>query len=225
MLELRMPLIMLGGTGVGVWLGMRFVAWAGQSDETWQIAGQTVPRLETVMMLCYFLLLVTLAVVVTVEWYYRRRRGHSVDRGRLEAWILPPLGNFPELDGRSFSIPILAGLAVLVGFLNSGMGMGGGILLMPALVSLVGVSPHRAITVSLALTWFGGIGTTVGHALNDRIDLWLVFVLMAGGTVGAKLGSQLGERLGGERLRGYFALVILLVAVVIGLRLISLFRG
>ena len=46
-----------------------------------------------------------------------------------------------------------------------------------------------------------------------------------GGTVGAQLGSSLAERIGGERLRAWFGLVILLVALVIGARLVHLLWG
>jgi uncharacterized membrane protein YfcA len=223
-LYLQLPLTMLGGTVVGVWLGMLFVDWAGQSHEMIVLNGRSVPRLESVMMLGYFLLLLSLAAVVTWEAWHLRRRGGS-HRGRWERLRLPPMGQFAELDGRSFSIPILTVLATLVGFLNSGLGMGGGILLMPALVSLVGVSPHRAISVSLMLTWLGGLGTTWGHALHDRVDLGLVCLLLVGGTLGAKLGSMIADRLGGERLRAYFAWLILLVALVIGGRLADLVWG
>jgi hypothetical protein len=175
-------------------------------------------------MSCYFLLLVTLAAVVAWEAWQHRRLG-KLPRGRWEHLPLPPLGRFAELDGRAFSIPILATLATLVGFLNSGLGMGGGIVLVPALVSLVGVPAHRAITVSLTLTWLGGIGTTVGHALAGRVDLGLVCLLLIGGTLGAKLGSLVSERLGSDRLRWWFALIILLVALVIGGRLAAMFSN
>lgn len=220
----QMALSMFGGTCIGVWLGMRFVAWAGQSHEMIQVHGRMVPKLETVMMGCYFLLLVSLAGIVAWEAWQQRRLGR-LPRGRWEHVCLPPMGRFIELDGRTFSIPILSTLATLVGFLNSGLGMGGGILLIPALISLVGVPTHRAITVSLMLTWLGGIGTTIGHALAGRIDLGLVCLLLVGGTLGAKLGSYLSDRLGSERLRSWFAWLILLVAIVIGGRLTLIIWG
>jgi uncharacterized membrane protein YfcA len=224
-LHVQLPLTMFGGTAVGIWLGMLFVAWAGQSHDTIQIHGRSVPRLETVMMCGYFLLLLVLAAVVGWQsWHYRRAEGQP-HRGHWEDLRLPPHGHFEELDGRAFSIPILTTLATLVGFLNSGLGMGGGILLVPALISLVGLTPHRAMAVSLALTWLGAIGTTVGHAWHDRVDLGLVCLLLLGGTLGAKLGSSLADRLGGERLRAWFGLVILLVALVIGARLAHLVWG
>jgi uncharacterized membrane protein YfcA len=135
------------------------------------------------------------------------------------------MGSFHDLDGRSFSIPILTTLGTIVGFLNGGMGMGGAIVLIPSLVSLVGVPLHRAITVSLVLTWLGAIGATYGHASVGRVDLSLVSLLLVGGTIGAKIGSEIGGRLGGERLKAYFALVILVVALVVGARLLHLLFG
>lgn len=224
-LYLQLPLTMLGGTVAGVWLGMLFVEWAGQSHDTILVYDHSLPRLEFVMMSGYLVLLLSLAAVVAWETWHAGRRPAGDHRGHWEGWRLLPMGQFAELDGRPFSIPILAVLATLVGFLNSGLGMGGGILLVPALVSLVGLSPHRAITTSLAMTWFGGIGTTLGHALHHRVDLGLVCLLLIGGTLGAKLGSMISDRLGGERLRAFFAAIILLVALVIGGRLAHLVWG
>jgi uncharacterized membrane protein YfcA len=224
-LEIKMPSVMIGGTVVGLWLGMKFVDWAGDPTDVWQLFGRTVPRLESIMMFCYFALLVSLTLVVALDWHYRRLRPPASSTGKLANLKLPPLGDFPELGGRAFSIPVLTTLGTIVGFLNGGMGMGGAIVLIPSLVSLVGVPLHRAITVSLVLSWMGAIGATWGHALAGRIDLWLVSLLLVGGTIGAKIGSEIGGRLGGERLKAYFALVILVVAVVVGARLLHLLFG
>jgi uncharacterized membrane protein YfcA len=223
-LQLQLPLTMTGGMCVGIWLGLRFVDWAGDPSETWEVAGRTAPRLESVMLFCYFLLLVALAVIVALEWRSQRvfHAGENAT-GLLAEWRIPPSAQFEELEGRSFSIPIVSMLGVVVGFLNGGMGMGGGIVMVPALVSLVGMPTQRAINATLVLTWLGGIGTTLGHAREGHVDLPLVCLLLAGGTAGGKLGSILGERMGGHRLRGYFALLIVLVALVVGGRLLSLF--
>ncbi len=148
-LYLQLPLTMLGGTFVGVWLGMLFVDWAGQSHDTIQIHGRSVPRLDTVMMFGYFLLLLVAGGDRGLADLARTERRRGLHRGHWEDLRMPPWGQFAELDGRTFSIPILTVLATLVGFLNSGLGMGGGILLVPALVSLVGLSTHRAMNVSL----------------------------------------------------------------------------
>jgi uncharacterized protein len=191
----------------------------------WQLFGRSVPRLETIMMICYFALLVSLATIVSLEWHFHRLRPPQSAQGKLERLRLPPLGDFPELGGRTFSIPILTTMGAVVGFLNGGMGMGGAIVLIPSLVSLVGVPLHRAITVSLVLSWLGAIGATYGHVMADRVDLGLVALLLVGGTIGAKLGSEIGGRLGGQRLKAYFALVILMVALVVGARLALLLLG
>jgi uncharacterized membrane protein YfcA len=224
-LELKMPVVMFGGTAIGLWLGMRFVDWAGDPADMWQLFGRSVPRLETIMMICYFALLVSLATIVSLEWHFHRLRPPQSAQGKLERLRLPPLGDFPELGGRTFSIPILTTMGAVVGFLNGGMGMGGAIVLIPSLVSLVGVPLHRAITVSLVLSWLGAIGATYGHVMADRVDLGLVALLLVGGTIGAKLGSEIGGRLGGQRLKAYFALVILMVALVVGARLALLLLG
>lgn len=221
-LPLKMPLTMLGGTLAGLVLGLRFLEWAKSPNQSWTVAGHEVPRLEFSLLVCYLVLLLLLSGIIAAEWYFTRHLAPRKRRGWLEHWRIAPLASFSEMEGRSVSLPVLAMLGIFVGFLSGGLGMGGAIVLVPALVFLIGVQTHRAISVTLVLFWFNAMGATVGHALHDNIDLPLVCLLLLGGTVGAKIGSQIAERISGRRLRGYLALVIFTSAILIALRLSSM---
>lgn len=211
-LQLQMPLTMLGGVLVGLWWGFRFLDAIKESEM----------QIEQALLTCYFVLLVLLAGVVALDYHisglHQKKR-----RGFLEGWYVPPMGRFEELGGKTCSLTILCLIGVLVGFLSGGLGMGGGIILLPILIYLVGVPTHQTISVALGLAWLTGLVATCGHAYYGHVDLRLVCLLLLGGTIGAKLGSQFNEKIGGRRLRGYFALIVLAVAAMVGFRL--WFRG
>ncbi len=88
-----------------------------------------------------------------------------------------------------------------------------------------GVQTHRAIAAALAHSWLAGIGATCGHAYHQNIDLGLVCLLLVGGGIGAKVGSLIGERLSGHRLRGYFSLVIAAAILMVVWHLFDLVWG
>lgn len=224
-LQIRLALTMLGGTLTGLFLGLRFLEWAKAPEATLPVGGRGVPRIDLVLLSCYLGLLLFLAVIIALEWLLTRGRPPRPRRGLLDALKLPPLGRYPEVDGRPLSLPVVVVLAIGVGFLSGGLGMGGAIVLVPALVYLIGVPTHRAVSVSLVLFWFTTIGAAGGHALHDNVDLVLVCMLLVGGTAGAKVGSIIAERMSGRRLRFILAMMILVSAVLISVRLWRLLGG
>lgn len=224
-LSWHLPLVMFGGTMVGIWLGLQFLEWAKQPGATWTYQGRELPRLEVTLLSVFFVVLASLALLVGLEWYFSPPQPPRIRHGWLEKWRVPPYIRIRELGGRRFSLPILQSLSLAMGFLSMAMGMGGGIVLVPALIYLVGLRTHQAATVVLALSWLMAFVGTIGHALLGNVQLRLVAVLLVGGAVGAQFGSRLAERATGRLLRGWFALLILIVAVLVGWRLLGLLHG
>jgi len=212
-LPVQMPLTMLCGVLLGQAWGFAFLRWAQG------------PHLETTLMATYLGILVSLAVVVIWEYHASRDLKPGQRRGWLEGWPLPPMVAFEELNGRPASLTYLAIFSILFGFLNGGLGVGGGILLVPLLIFLIGVPTRLAVSVALSLTWCGGVFATCGHALAGAIDLRLVSLLLIGGTLGAKYGSEVADRIPPRRLRGWFAGIILTVAAMVAVRLAGRWAG
>jgi uncharacterized membrane protein YfcA len=116
-------------------------------------------------------------------------------------------------------IPVLA-LGGGIGMLGAVLGLGGGFLMVPALIYLLRVPTNVVIGTSLAYTLSTMALATVLHATaNKTIDIMLALVLMIGGVVGAQFGVQVGQALRGEQLRALLALLVLAVAfrVLLGL--------
>lgn len=112
-------------------------------------------------------------------------------------------------------------IGVAIGFVGSLLGIGGGFILVPALVYLLRVPGNMVIGTSLLQLVAMMSATTILHAVSSQsVDILLAFCLMVGGTIGAQFGSSAGKYLRGEQLRALLALLILAVALRFGLSLV-----
>lgn len=117
-------------------------------------------------------------------------------------------------------IPVL-GLGVAIGFVGSLLGIGGGFILVPALVYILRMPGNMVIGTSLLQVVAMMAATTILHAVSSQsVDILLAFCLMVGGTVGAQFGASAGKYLRGEQLRALLAILVLAVAIRFGLSLI-----
>jgi uncharacterized membrane protein YfcA len=113
-------------------------------------------------------------------------------------------------------------LGVFVGLLAAIMGVGGGFIMVPAMIYLLRVPTNIVVGTSLFQIVFLTAATTVLHASqNQTVDVVLAVLLMAGGVVGAQFGAVAGERLKAEQLRFLLAALVLLVGLRFAWQLIA----
>ncbi|SFC72679.1 sulfite exporter TauE/SafE family protein [Tropicimonas isoalkanivorans] len=106
--------------------------------------------------------------------------------------------------------PILVGM--MVGVLAAIMGVGGGFIMVPAMIYILGMPTKVVVGTSLFQIILVAAFTTMLHAItNHTVDLPLALLLLVGGVFGAQIGSQLGTRLKAEQLRVLLAALVLLV--------------
>lgn len=104
-------------------------------------------------------------------------------------------------------VPFAIGIAV--GILAAILGTGGGFLMLPAMIYLLGMPTVLAVGTSLFQIVFVAANVTLLQSLNNQtVDIFLALVLIVGGVIGAPLGSRLAGRLPGEQLRALLALVV-----------------
>src|SRR5687767_8172457 len=94
------------------------------------------------------------------------------------------------------------------------LGVGGGFILVPAMIYLLGMAPRVVIGTSLVMILAVSAGTTMIHAVTTRaVDIVLAALLLIGGVVGAQYGAILTTRIKPDLLRLALAIIILLVAL------------
>jgi hypothetical protein len=106
----------------------------------------------------------------------------------------------------------LAG-GVGVGLLTGVLGVGGGFLIVPALVMLVGLPMSQAVGTSLMIIAANSLAGLAGHLGVPGFDLALTLTFVAAGLAGTFAGSRLVHRIPGRRLRQVFAFFVIVLAV------------
>jgi uncharacterized protein len=109
-------------------------------------------------------------------------------------------------------LPLTVGF--LVGILVATMGVGGGFIMVPAMIYLLGMPTQIVIGTSLFQIIFVTATTTLLQAIvNQSVDVVLALLLLIVGVVGAQVGARLASRFKGEQLRVGLAVVVLIVAL------------
>ena len=110
-------------------------------------------------------------------------------------------------------IPIVA-LGIGIGFLGVLLGIGGGFILVPALIYLFRVPSNVVVGTSLIQIVATMAVATVLHAVtNHSVDAVLAVILMVGGVIGAQFGARIGQNMRGDQLRALLGLLVLAVAI------------
>jgi len=143
------------------------------------------------------------------------KTGTPVERARHNKWVasLPLRWRFYS-SGLYISPLAPLALGFGAGVLTMLLGIGGGFILVPAMIYLLGMPARVVIGTSLAIILCISAGSTMTHALTTRsVDIVLAGLLLIGGVVGAQYGAVLATRMKPDYLRLALAIVILLVGV------------
>jgi uncharacterized membrane protein YfcA len=145
----------------------------------------------------------------------RRGRPAPLRRPGQHTWVhgLPFKMRFKRSRLYVSVIPIVA-LGAGIGFLGSLLGIGGGFIMVPALIYLLRVPTNMVVGTSLVQILGTMAVATVLHAVGSQsVDVILAIILMIGGVIGAQFGASIGQNMRGDQLRALLALLVLAVAV------------
>jgi uncharacterized membrane protein YfcA len=217
LVDLGLGLVLLSGgligTAAGVWL-FAVLLRAGQ--------------LDLIVGLSYVILLGIVGGIMLTESVRAIVRAHQgeppiVRRPGTHAWFhgLPLKLRFRQSRIYVSAIPITV-IGFLIGFFGASMGIGGGFLLIPALIYLMRVPTTVSLATSLFLTLCTMLIATVLHAVENRtVDIVLALVLMTGGVIGAQFGARAGQAIRAERLRLLLGILVVGVAIRFAINLVA----
>jgi uncharacterized membrane protein YfcA len=200
----------LVGAGVGVFI-FNYLKGLGQVD--------------LLVKLCYVVFLGIVGSLMFTESLQALRKSKQVSASKLRkkrTWVhaLPLKIRF-RVSGLYISAipPVLIG--ILVGILAAIMGVGGGFVMVPAMIYLLGMPTKVVVGTSLFQIIFVTAFTTMLHATtNYTVDIVLAVLLLVGGVIGAQFGTMFGAKLKAEQLRILLAVLVLLVCVKLAFDLI-----
>ncbi len=130
----------------------------------------------------------------------------------------------PDVDMTPANMPAIVGLGVATGTLSGFFGIGGGFLIVPALMLATGMSIMNAVSSSLVAVTAFGLTTAASYAWSGLVSWPLAGVFIAGGIIGGVIGTRSARSLSARRgaLNVVFAGVIILVALYMLARNLSL---
>jgi uncharacterized protein len=208
-LDFALALMLLGGgligTMVGVWLFSVL---------------RSLGQLDLMIGLSYVTLLGVvggLMIIESARAIARARSGRPAEirRPGSHTWIhgLPFKVRFKQSKIYVSAIPLWV-IGFGVGFIGAIMGIGGGFLLVPALIYIMRVPTAVVVGTSMILTLVTMGAATIMHAAtNHLVDVVLALILMVGGVIGAQFGARAGQRIRGEQLRLLLGILVLLVGL------------
>jgi uncharacterized protein len=193
------------GTTTGVWL-FTLLRSLGQLDLTIDLAYLTLLGIVGSLM-----------IVESAQAITRSRVGRPAEirRPGSHTWIhgLPFKVRFKQSKIYVSAIPLWV-IGFVVGFIGAIMGIGGGFLLVPALIYLMRVPTSVVVGTSMILTLVTMASATLMHAAtNHLVDVVLALILMVGGVIGAQFGARAGQKIRGEQLRLLLGILLLLVGL------------
>jgi uncharacterized protein len=215
-IDLQMGYLLIGGGVFGAVTGVQILYLLKQ-------AGQ----LDFFVSLTYVILLGVIGSLMLRESLHTlksapARAGGSARRAGQHTWIqgLPLKRRFPDSKLYISAIPPVA-IGAFVGWLTAIMGVGGGFVMVPAMIYLLRMPTRMVIgTSALQIVVVTAVTTVLQSVQNHAVDVALALPLIVGGVVGAQYGVGFGERLRAEQLRAGLALLVLAVAVRMALGLV-----
>ncbi|RME14899.1 MAG: sulfite exporter TauE/SafE family protein [Alphaproteobacteria bacterium] len=212
--DFPMGIALLIGGLAGSFFGVRLFHWL-----------TTLGQIDLVIKLSYVGLLGTIGALMMVEALTALRRRKSAGKVSIKRkhhnWIhgLPFRYRF-RASGLYISVIPPLGIGVLVGVMAAIMGVGGGFIMVPAMIYLLNMPTKTVIGTSLfQITFLAGFTTMMQATTNFTVDFVMAFYLLIGGVVGAQIGTRLGAKLDAETLRVLLAGLVLAVSVKIAVEL------
>ena len=191
---------------------------AGSSFGVWLFSIlREIGQVDFVIRLSYVIFLGIIGSLMFVESLraMTRRRNAAASRRKLHkhTWVhgLPFKMRFRR-SKLYISALLPFGVGFVVGVLAAIMGVGGGFIMVPAMIYLLGMPTSVVVGTSLFQIIFVTANVTFLQAYaNQTVDAVLALLLLTGGVIGAQFGAKLGARLRGEQLRILLAIMVLVV--------------
>lgn len=203
LVDFKMGKYLLIGGMIGAGAGVAIFRWL-----------KDIGYIDVLIAVSYVFFLGTVGALMGIESFKSLKKKTSPATTPSSGWQarLPLQTYFPHSKLQA-SILLPLGIGAFVGIMVSIMGVGGGFLLIPALIYLVGMPTSVVIGTSLFQIIFVTAQVTLLQAITTQtVDIILALILLLGSVVGAQFGSKIGSKIPAAKLRALLAILVLAVA-------------
>jgi len=207
--DVKMGAFLMAGGGVGSYVGAEIFSYLNSIGK--------VDLLISSFYVFFLGIIGTLMMWESATIWLAKSKGRKVKRRRkrhpawIHAWPLKMKFRKSQLVV-SILLPMLIGF--VVGILAAIMGVGGGFIMIPALIYILGMPGNVVVGTSLFQIIFVTALVTFFHSVNTQtVDILMALVLLTGGVIGAQFGARLGYKLKAEQFRAFLAILVLGVGI------------
>jgi uncharacterized membrane protein YfcA len=222
--DYKLSLIMVCGTVIGLEMGARTTMFLEQ-----------IGKIDLYIRCFYLVLLSLIAWLVFADVLKKRRKEQEARRlGRpvdalatgiewhktLQKLKIPPMVDLHKAGIRcSIWLPI--GVGLFTGFVAGLLGIGGGLICMPALVYLIGCPTHVAVGTDLFGVAISGLYGAATYSYKGRVELMAAFIMLIGAAIGAQIGTVATKYVRGYGIRIFFGVAVVGCGISILMKLVS----
>ena len=233
-IDYKLGLVMVIGTAIGVDIGAKLLNLIkGLQNLLPVIAGHHIDVLEIVLSVSYIVMLSLIGWSIFKESLKTMKMTKSVSSGvqisgepeasegvkRIRALKIKPMIRFSASGISGISLWVIMGIALVVGMMSGFMGIGGGFILMPALIYIIGCPTVIAVGTSLFGILFTAAYGSFTYSLEGNIDLVLVTSLLISSAVGSVIGASFTRKAGGPNVRMLFSLIAFVAVIIVAVKL------
>jgi hypothetical protein len=222
--DYKMSLTMVGGNVIGLEIGARTVMWL-----------ERIGKIDFYVRCGYLVLLTMIAWLVFGDVHKKMKKerlarvaGRQVDsletgiewHKTLQKIKLPPMMYFNKAGIRcSMWLPVMVGF--FTGWVAGLLGIGGGLICMPALVYLIGCPTHVAVGTDLFNVAMSGLYGAATYSYKGRVELMAALIMLVGAAIGAQIGTVATKYVRGYGIRIFFGIAVIGCGVTVLMKLIS----
>lgn len=213
--DIKIGMVIIMGGVVGSSVGVSIFAWL-----------QKMGQIDLAISLCYVVFLGTIGTLMAIEsikLILQKKKGVADLKRSKDNWLLklplPFVMSFPR-SGLKISVLLPLIVGVFAGILVSLMGIGGGFIMIPAMIYILGMPTSVVIGTSLFQIVFITANVTILQAISTHtVDVVLALLMLVSSVIGAQFGTRIGLKIPAEQLRAMLALMVLAVVFKLALGL------
>ncbi|MCL4558694.1 MAG: sulfite exporter TauE/SafE family protein [Deltaproteobacteria bacterium] len=233
-IDYKLGFIMVVGTALGVNAGAKLLTGIKYVQGLLLTnMGYHIDLIEIVMSLSYLVMLSLIGLSIFRESLKALKMTRGVVMGtpvsgepeasagvkRIRALRIKPIISFPASGISGISVWVITGIAFAVGVLSGFMGIGGGFIMMPALIYVIGCPTVIAVGTSLFGIFFTAAYGAFTYSLDGNIDLVLVIPVLISSAIGSVIGASFTRKAGGPSVRMLFSLIAFVAVIIVAVKL------
>ena len=209
-IDIRLGLLMIFGTIIGIELGATLIMWL-----------ERMSSIGHVVRITYVILLFGMGFFMFYE-YIKLTKFHAGNTVKdpaisrlalkMQSIKIPPMINL-RVSGLSISFWVIMAVSIFTGFIAGFLGVGGGFIRMPAMIYILGCPTIVAVGTDLFEIMFSGAYGAFTYALKGRVELLAAVIMLFGAAIGAQIGAAATKYVRGTIIRLYFAITMIFAGI------------